>query len=95
MGRLEKNDNLRLALAVGELLTASGVDVMYTRLDDTYQTPYEKAEIGNRSGADYFISFHRNAMPVPQTASGAQVLIYENGGTAEDMARDPDRNGVH
>ncbi len=85
-GRQEKNDNLKLALEVGRLLAGEGVDVMFTRIDDTYQTPYEKAEIANRAGADYFISFHRNAMPQPQTASGAQMLIYEKGGASEAMA---------
>ncbi len=85
-GRQEKDDNLRLALEVGRLLANEGVNVMFTRIDDTYQTPYEKAEIANRAGADYFVSFHRNAMPQPQTASGAQVLVYEKGGAAEQMA---------
>ncbi len=86
-GRQEKEDNLRLALAVGSLLAADGVDVTYTRVEDTGQSPAEKAEIANRSGADYFVSFHRNAMPVPGTASGAQVLIYENGGESEALAK--------
>ncbi len=85
-GRPEKDDNLKLALAVGKLLAEKGVDVMFTRIDDTYQTPYEKAEIGNRSGADYFVSFHRNAMPRPGSASGAQVLVYEKSGPAEVLA---------
>ncbi len=85
-GRQEKDDNLKLALEVGRLLANEGVDVMFTRVDDTYQTPYEKAEIGNRSGADYFVSFHRNAMPQPGTASGAQVLVYENGGATAQLA---------
>ena len=85
-GRQEKDDNLKLVLAVGKLLAEKGVDVMFTRIDDTYQTPYEKAEIGNRSGAGYFVSFHRNAMPQPGSASGAQVLIYGKGTPAETMA---------
>ncbi len=86
-GRQEKDDNLALALAVGRILANEGVDVMFTRIDDTYQTPYEKAEIGNRSGADYFVSFHRNAMPQPGTASGAQVLVYGDNGASEVMAK--------
>lgn len=85
-GRQEKNDNLKLALEVGRLLASEGMDVMFTRIDDTYQTPYEKAEIGNRSGADYFISFHRNAMPQPESAAGAQVLVYGNDGKSELLA---------
>ena len=42
-GRKEKDDNLRLALEVGKILSQNGVDVTYTRVDDTYDTPFEKA----------------------------------------------------
>ncbi len=86
LGRQEKNDALNLALAVGNILASQGVDVVYTRVDDTYQTPYEKAEIANRSGADYFVSLHRNAMPIAGTATGAEVLVYENRGVPALMA---------
>jgi len=91
-GRQEKNDNLRLTLAVGNLLAQKGINVLYTRVDDTYQTPFEKAEIANRSGADFFVSIHRNAMPVPNTASGAETLVYENSGIAALMAEHINRN---
>lgn len=86
-GRREKTDNLNLALAVGNILEKKGIPVIYTRTSDVYQTPFEKAEIANRSNADYFISFHRNAMPVPGTASGIESLVYENNGAAEILAR--------
>ncbi len=33
-GRLEKNDNLNLALALGDELTRRGYDVVYTRTED-------------------------------------------------------------
>ena len=59
--RKEKDDNLALTLAVGKILEDNGVDVVYTRTEDIYQTPFEKARIANQSGADYFISFHRNS----------------------------------
>lgn len=41
-GRNEKDDNLRLALAVGDILKNKGVDVVYTRTDDIYETPFKK-----------------------------------------------------
>ena len=47
-GRMEKNDTLNLALAVGDILKKNGVDVVYTRTDDVYDTPFEKAQIANR-----------------------------------------------
>ena len=43
-GRREKDDALRLSLAVGEILEDNGVDVMYTRVTDVYDTPQEKAD---------------------------------------------------
>ena len=86
-GRQEKIDNLKLALAVGNILSQHGVDVVYTRVNDTYSTPFEKAQMGNHSGADYFISIHRNAMPVPGTASGVETLVYENSGVPALLAQ--------
>lgn len=85
-GRQEKNDTLRLALEVGDILSREGVNVLYTRVDDTYDTPFEKAAIANQSGADYFVSIHRNAMPTPNTASGIESLVYENAGVPALMA---------
>ncbi|MCD8082634.1 MAG: N-acetylmuramoyl-L-alanine amidase [Clostridiales bacterium] len=86
MGRQEKDDNLALALEVGQILADQGVEVSFTRVTDVYQTPLAKAEMANRWGADYFISIHRNAMEEPQTASGFQFLVYEKGGEAERFA---------
>ena len=42
-GRQEKDDNLKLVLAIGEILSDRGLDVEYTRTTDVYETPYEKA----------------------------------------------------
>ena len=86
-GRKEKDDNLSLALAVGDLLENAGIQTLYTRTTDVTQTPLEKAKIGNRSDADFFLSFHRNAMPVPGSGSGALTLVYEKGNEAEKMAQ--------
>lgn len=86
-GRQEKNDTLRLALAVGQLLSEQGVDVEYTRVTDIYQTPFEKAQMANEAGADYFLSLHRNAMPVAGTASGIESLVFENSGVPAMMAQ--------
>lgn len=79
-GRKEKNDTLNLALAVGNLLENEGIDVLYTRTTDEYQSPREKANIANQSDAAYFISIHRNASTEPNTYSGVQTLVYENSG---------------
>lgn len=85
-GRKEKDDALALALAVGDILKKNGVDVVFTRTEDVYQTPYEKAMIANDAGADFFISLHRNAMPIPGSGSGVETLVYEDSGTRHTLA---------
>lgn len=89
--RQEKEDNLRLALAVGQILSRAGVEVLYTRINDIYQSPMDKAQIANQSDADYFISFHRNAADDPGTASGALGLVYADQGPASILAREINR----
>lgn len=42
-GRQEKDDTLALTLAVGEILQERGIDVLYTRTTDVYESPYQKA----------------------------------------------------
>lgn len=85
-GRREKDDTLALALAVGEILEAQGYDVVYTRTDDVYDSPVQKARIGNESGADFFVSIHRNSSPTPNQYNGVQTLIYNNVGLKATMA---------
>ena len=85
-GRLEKNDNLEIALAVGELLEQNGIEVGYTRITDVYDSPNEKARIANEQGADLFVSIHRNSSPNPNTYSGVETLLYEESGLKQDVA---------
>lgn len=93
-GRKEKDDNLRLALAVGNILEKRGYDVIYTRTEDEYQSPYEKAQIANEAGADYFISFHRNSGENDNTYNGAQTLIYDRSSRALPLAESIQRELV-
>lgn len=79
---------------MGKILEENGISTLYTRTADVYNSPQEKAEIANRSGADLFISIHRNAMPVPGTGSGASVLVYEDSGVAAVLAENILRNLV-
>ena len=90
-GRKEKDDNLALALAVGEILQAQGYDVEYTRTEDVYDSPVQKARIGNASGADFFISIHRNSSPTPNQYHGVQTLIYDDSGIKAVMAENINR----
>ena len=86
-GRQEKEDALLLAFDVGNALERRGISVSYTRVSDVYDSPYEKAAMANASDADIFLSIHRNAMPVPGTASGVENLVYEDSGTAGALGR--------
>ncbi len=85
-GRREKDDNLSLALAVGEILMDNGVEVGFTRVEDVYQSPTEKAYNANRQDGDYLVSIHRNSSPMPNTYAGVQSLIYREGGVMSQMA---------
>ena len=85
-GRQEKDDVLRLGKAVGALLEARGVDVVYTRDGDFYETPFKKAQDGNNVGADYFVSIHRNSSEYPDQYSGAEVLVYSDSGIKKELA---------
>ncbi|MCI5996496.1 MAG: N-acetylmuramoyl-L-alanine amidase [Blautia sp.] len=84
-GRQEKDDNLRLALAVGEILQNNGEDVVFTRTEDIYQTPFQKATIANEEKADYFISLHRNSSPMPNQYHGVETLVYRDSGIPSEI----------
>lgn len=85
-GRRESDDALALVLAVGEILENNGVEVVYTRTTDVYESPYQKAMEGNESGADYFVSIHRNSSPYPNQYSGVESLVYSRYGAAAALA---------
>lgn len=85
-GRQEKNDTLRLAMAVGKILENDGVDVAFTRTEDVYNTPLEKAQIANREGGDFLISFHRNSSPQANQYSGVETLVFDRSGKKVELA---------
>lgn len=85
-GRQEKDDVLALTLAIGNILEANGVDVYYTRTTDVYETPLQKAQEANATGADYFVSIHRNSSPIPNQYTGIESLVYSPYGEAARLA---------
>lgn len=86
-GRREKDDVLQLAFDVGSNLERLGYEVDYTRTSDVYDSPNQKARIGNASGADFFISLHRNSSVNPNQYTGVETLLYSDTGVKADMAR--------
>lgn len=76
-GRLEKDDNLRLALEVQKQLLAQGIRVLMTRDQDVYVSLSDRAAMANQAGANLFVSLHRNSY-IEQTPStkGVENFIY-------------------
>jgi N-acetylmuramoyl-L-alanine amidase len=76
-GRPEKDDNLRMTLAVGDILKGCGVNVVYTRSTDVFVPLQERSNISNRIRPDLFVSVHRNSSSNP-AANGAETFVYTN-----------------
>ena len=85
-GRQEKDDTLRLALAVGKILEENGQNVIYTRTTDVYQTPFQKATIGN-GRADFFVSISAISVRLP----GAVFRVWKHWSTERSGIKE--RNG--
>lgn len=85
-GRQEKDDALNLTLAIGKILEESGVEVYYTRTTDVFESPYQKAQEANATGADFFVSIHRNSSPYPNQYTGVESLVYSRYGEAGRLA---------
>lgn len=84
--RNEKDDNLVLAKKVGDKLKQTGHEVYYTRTEDVYDSPLERARLANDSKSDLVISFHRNVAMTPNTYTGAEAFIHSAGGLKARVA---------
>jgi len=58
----EKEINLKIAKEVAEVLERNGVDVTFTRYDDSNIGLNERIRIAENAGADLLISLHHNAL---------------------------------
>ena len=59
-GLLEKDLVLEIGQRLGKLLEDLGMQVIYTRRDDSYISLDERASIANQAQADLFVSVHAN-----------------------------------
>lgn len=84
--RNEKDDNLRLALAVGNILEYRGVDVVYTRTGDTFISPLDRVKLANNENADLYVTLHRGFAPSPNEFSGVRAFVRSNDGVQYDTA---------
>jgi len=80
-GRYEKDDNLRLALAVGKILEEKGVEVVYTRTTDEFVSLEDRAKFANKKHATYFVSIHRNS--ADSDVSGVEIWIESDADSDE------------
>ena len=73
-GRLEKDDNLAMTLAVGKILEDKGYQVIYTRTDDSTVSLEERYTLSNKKHATVFVAIHRNSAE-NAAASGIEAWI--------------------
>lgn len=74
-GRKEKDDNLKLGLAVYKELRRHGILIDETRSSDVTVSLGERSNLEKKKQYDYFISFHRNAYK-PEEATGIETYTY-------------------
>ncbi|UKI40039.1 MAG: N-acetylmuramoyl-L-alanine amidase [Alistipes putredinis] len=94
---LEKDINLGVALALGQMIEKEcpDVKVVYTRKTDVAVDLVERGRIANRAGADLFISIHSNATDAAETsASGAMTFIMGEDKGGRNMAEVMRENDV-
>ena len=72
--RTEADDVLKMALAVGKLLEAQGVQVKYSRTSDTSKKLAVRTSESNSWGADYYLSIHRNSASASATGNEIWVI---------------------
>ncbi|MDH6308371.1 N-acetylmuramoyl-L-alanine amidase [Dysgonomonas sp. PFB1-18] len=84
----EKEINLKVALALGELIEKNykDVKVVYTRKRDVFVDLDRRTQIANRAKANLFISIHTNSTAARSTtASGADTYILGLARSAENL----------
>lgn len=84
-GRLEKNDTLRMVLAIKPHLERSNAKVILTRSNDSTVSLSDRSNLEKSVNADLFISIHRNAN-APESAKGVETFSYTDGGTGRVLS---------
>lgn len=80
---LEKDINLRIALAVETRLKEKGFKVMLTRDRDRQVTLEERVETANNADADVYVSIHQNSCE-EQSSKIRGIEVWYNGQKGED-----------
>ena len=92
----EKNINLAVAKAVGELVEKNmpDVKVIYTRQKDVFVELDERANIANRAKANLFVSIHTNALPGKRLGRGSETYTLGMHRAADNLAVAKRENSV-
>ncbi|MCD7727713.1 MAG: N-acetylmuramoyl-L-alanine amidase [Ruminococcus sp.] len=83
--RYEKDDNLTVGLLVRDELESRGITVIMSREDDTFVSLSDTAEMANESGADLFVSLHRNSADI---GYGVEAWVNWNAPKADTLLAD-------
>lgn len=81
----EKDIALSISKKIRDYLVKYGISVSLTRELDVFDNVNVKAEKGNKSNADLFVSIHCNSAG-NTGANGAEVLVYNNAGENKKAA---------
>lgn len=83
---VEKDKNLILTLAVGEILSNRGINVDYTRTSDVSLSGEERLQKASEEGGDLLLSIHRTIQLNQQGNAKVQSLISGHNNLAKNMA---------
>lgn len=94
-GRMEKDDNLKLAQAVEAYLEEKDIRVVMTREEDVFLSLEERCAFANGQQADYLVSLHRN----DGDGNGVETWVYssasdETAALAENVMQKLDEAGI-
>lgn len=84
-GLKEKDVTRNIALRLGEILQSKGIEVMYTHSTDVFVELSTRADMANKSKADYFVSIHCNSA-TNADARGTETYVYLKDGVTDKMA---------
>lgn len=84
-GLREKDIALAVTLRLGAMLAAAGLAVNYTRKDDRFLELYERADLANEAGTEFFLSIHCNSAS-NRGASGFEVFTAPGQTDADELA---------
>lgn len=88
---MEKNNNLKLVLAVGEILTQYGIGVAYTRTSDATMSWLDRITIANEVEVKLFVSIYHDSNMDSGICDGTETLIFDRCGLARETAQNINR----